>query len=179
MARKRFKKWWKKLIPVPIERSVYAIFSSAIIWLSMMYWQPMTGIVWDFQNIFIKGLFYALFFLGAGITVYAIIVLDLFDYVGLRQIHLHFQPGGYVPLEFKTPSIYKYIRHPMVVGVCTFFWATPKMTIGHFIFAAGMTLYSFIGLQFEERNLISEHGEKYEKYKQTVRAILPLPKTSY
>ena len=106
-------------------------------------------------------------------TVHAIFVLNHFDYVGLRQIYLHFKTNEYIPLEFKTPSLYKYIRHPMVVGVLIFFWATPRMTVGHLLFAAGMTIYSIIGLKFEERDLICQFGEKYKTYKQNVGVILP------
>lgn len=179
MARKKFKQWWTKFIPEPLERSVYVMFASAIIWISMLHWQPMTDLVWDVQNTFIKLVFYATFLLGGLMVVHSIFVLDLFDYVGLRQVHLHFQPGGYVPLEFKTPSIYKFIRHPMTIGALIFFWATPKMTVGHFLFAAGMTIYSLIGLKFEERDLIDQFGEEYKTYKQNVGMVLPFQKRNY
>ena len=128
MARKYFKKWWTKLIPEPIERSIYVLFASAVVWTSMMFWQPMTGIVWEIQNTYFKLIVYALFFAGALMSVHSIFVFDHFDYVGLRQIYLHFKKGKYIPLEFKTPTLYKYIRHPMTIGVLIFFWATPTMT---------------------------------------------------
>ena len=179
MARENFKKWWTKLIPEPIERSTYVLFASAIVWLTMMFWQPMTGLVWEIQNTYLKLMIYAVFFMGALISVHSIFVLDHFDYVGLRQIYLHFKKGQYVPLEFKTPTLYKYIRHPMTIGILIFFWATPTMTVGHILFAAGMTIYAVIGLKFEERDLIKKYGGNYTTYKQQVRMFLPLQKKNY
>jgi methanethiol S-methyltransferase len=173
MARKEFKKWWTKLIPESLERSVYVIFASAIMWIVMLNWQPMTGLIWDIQNIYLKLISYTFFILGGLMVVHSIFVLSHFDYVGLRQINLHFKFKGFVPLEFQTPSVYKYIRHPMTVGILIFFWATPKMTIGHLLFAAGMTIYSIIGLKLEERDLICQFGEVYETYKQNVGMFLP------
>lgn len=178
MARKNFKKWWTKFIPEPLERSTYVLFASAIVWITMMFWQPMTGVVWEIQNTYFKLIFYALFFMGALMTVYSIFVLDHFDYVGLRQIHLHFKKGKYIPLEFKTPTLYKYVRHPMTIGVLIFFWATSKMTVGHFLFAAGMTIYAVIGLKLEERDLIKQYGENYITYQQQAGMFLPLQKRS-
>jgi len=62
----------------------------------------------------------------------------------------------------------------MVTGVLLSFWATPTMTVGHFIFSAGMTIYAIIGLKFEERDLIDNYGDQYFYYKQQVRMFLPL-----
>lgn len=173
MARKGFKKIWTKIVPDPLERSVYVLFASAIVWLTMLKWQPMTLIIWDIQNNFLKTICYLFFLGGASMAVYSIFLLNHFDYIGLRQIHLHFKIGRYQPLKFKTPTIYKYIRHPMTFGMLIFFLATPKMTIGHFLLAAGMTLYSVIGLKLEEMDLIDEFGEKYKGYKQEVGMVLP------
>ncbi|MDB4442215.1 NnrU family protein [bacterium] len=176
MARKNFKKWWIKFIPEPIERSTYVLFAGALVWITMIFWQPMTGVVWEIQNTYLKLMIYAVFFMGALISVHSIFVLDHFDYVGLRQVYLHFKKGEYIPLEFKTPTLYKYIRHPMTIGVLIFFWAAPKMTVGHLLFAAGMTIYSFIGFKFEERDLIDLYGEEYKTYKQKVRMFFPVQK---
>jgi protein-S-isoprenylcysteine O-methyltransferase Ste14 len=176
MAREKFKKWWTKFIPEPIERSLYVLFACALFWLMMMFWQPMTGTVWEIQNIYLKIIFKAVFLMGGLMSAHSIIVLDHFDYVGLRQVYLHFKKGNYIPLEFKTPTLYKYIRHPMTIGALILFWATPSMTAGHFLFAAGMTIYATIGLKLEERDLVKKYGEKYSTYKQQVGMFLPLQK---
>jgi len=173
MAREGFKKVWTKFIPEPLERIVYVLFASAIVWIIMLNWHPMIMTIWDFQNIYLKLICYIFFFGGGLMAVYSIFILDHFDYVGIRQIHLHFKFNRYIPLDFQTPSIYKYIRHPMTFGVLIFFWATPKMTIGHLVFAAGMTVYSIIGLKLEERDLINQFGEEYKKKKKKAGMVLP------
>jgi protein-S-isoprenylcysteine O-methyltransferase Ste14 len=176
MARKNFKILWIRFIPEPIERSTYVLFASAAVWTNFLFWQPMNGVVWEIQNTYLKLAVYGIYITGALISVHSIFALDHFDYVGLRQIFLHFKKGKYIPLEFKTPTLYRYIRHPMTIGVLIFFWATPTMTVGHLLFAAGMTIYAVIGLKLEEHDLIKLYGKNYLDYKQNVRMFIPLNK---
>lgn len=178
MARKTFKKWWTRVIPEPLERSTYVLFASAIVWITMIYWQPMKSVIWEVQNAYLKYGLYALYFMGAAIAMYSIFVLSHLDYVGIRQIHLHFKSGKYIPLNFKTPTLYRYVRHPMTIGVIIFFWATPTMTAGHLLFAAGMTVYAVIGLKLEERDLVEKYGGEYIDYQQKVGMYLPTHKGS-
>ncbi|MBW2508395.1 MAG: isoprenylcysteine carboxylmethyltransferase family protein, partial [Deltaproteobacteria bacterium] len=92
---------------------------------------------------------------------------------GLRQVMLCFQGKPYAPVEFVMPAIYRYVRHPMYLGLLIAFWVTPTMTVGHLVFAGAMTAYTLIGIQFEERALRREHGESYRKYQKQVSMIIP------
>jgi len=56
------------------------------------------------------------------------------------------------------------------------FWATPKMSLGHLVFAIATTAYMLIAIQLEERDLANIHGESYREYQREVSMLIPLPK---
>ncbi len=64
----------------------------------------------------------------------------------------------------------------MYFGFLLAFWATPDRTIGHFMFSVGMTIYTFIGIQFEEALLRHYIGGTYEDYQKEVPMLVPFTK---
>jgi protein-S-isoprenylcysteine O-methyltransferase Ste14 len=91
--------------------------------------------------------------LGWVILFWSTFLINHFDLFGLRQVVLCFQRKDYEPVKFVTPVLYRYVRHPMYVGLFIALWATPTMTVGHLVLAASMTFYTLIGIRFEERSL--------------------------
>lgn len=69
--------------------------------------------------------------------------------------------------------MYRFDRHPIMTGVLIGLWATPTMTLDHLLFAAGSTLYVWVGVFFEERSLRRQWGREYEAYRERVGTIVP------
>jgi len=173
MARQSFKKSLIKIIPNYFERSFYVLFANLAMTAFLVFWQPITIPIWSINSSILKLLIYIIFALGCFILVYSLLIIDHSEFIGLRQIYLHFKKKKYTPIEFKMPTIYKYIRHPMYLGTLIVFWATPEMTLGHLFLAMGMTLYTLIGIKYEEQDLITLYGNEYKQYMQTVGMLFP------
>ncbi|MEA5509934.1 isoprenylcysteine carboxylmethyltransferase family protein [Crocosphaera sp. UHCC 0190] len=173
MARKEFKAWWTKLIPQPIERSTYVLFSSLALLLIFWQWQPLGGVIWNIEQLWGQIILLSLFGLGWLIVLVSTFLINHFDLFGLRQVYLYLQGKNYTHLEFKTPAFYNYVRHPLYVGWLLAFWMTPKMTVTHLLFAIITTLYILIAIQFEEKDLVEIHGETYENYRRKVPMLIP------
>jgi protein-S-isoprenylcysteine O-methyltransferase Ste14 len=101
------------------------------------------------------------------------LMIHHFDLFGTRQVWLYLRGQEYTALPFRTPMLYAQMRHPLYVGWATAFWATPTMTLGHFLFAAGMTGYMLLAVVFEERDLVAHFGNEYEEYRNKVPMFVP------
>lgn len=174
MARPWFKKRWTKVIGRSIERSTFVLLTNLILFLIFWKWQPLTGDVWNVQNETGRLVIWGVFAIGWLIVLVSTFLINHFDLFGLRQVWLRFRNQEYTRLKFTEWSLYKYVRHPILLGFIVAFWATPHMTWGHLLFAAVTTAYMLVAIQLEERDLISEHGDRYREYRKRVSMILPL-----
>jgi protein-S-isoprenylcysteine O-methyltransferase Ste14 len=172
MARPAFKRWWTRVVPEPIERSTYVLFSGLALALLFWQWRPMGGVVWDIQQPVGRAVVHAVFASGWLIVVLTTFLINHFDLFGLRQVYFYFLGRPYMPLPFKTPGPYRWVRHPLYVGWLVAFWAMPTMTAAHLVFAVMMTLYILVAIVFEERDLVAAHPE-YAEYRRRVPMLLP------
>jgi protein-S-isoprenylcysteine O-methyltransferase Ste14 len=178
MARPAFKRWWTKFVPPPVERSTYVLQSSLLLGLLFWKWRPIPAVVWDVGHPAGRWLLQAVFWAGWTVVLASTFLIDHFDLFGLRQVHLHASGREYTPPAFRTPGLYRYVRHPLMSGFLLAFWATPTMTAGHLLFAAATTGYILIALQLEERDLAGYHGDRYRAYRKQVGMLFPLPRGS-
>ena len=178
MARPGFKRWWTSFIPKPIERSTYVLLSSLALLLLFWQWRPITDIVWSVDNEIGRYSLWALFALGWGIVLLSTFLINHFDLFGLRQVYMYHQNQEYTDLGFRTPFLYRFVRHPIMLGFIIAFWATPFMTYGHLLFAVVTTIYILVAIQLEERDIVSAHGTAYEDYRKEVSMLIPIPRKS-
>lgn len=172
MARPGFKAVLTRWLPQSWERSTYVLATAAVLILLVWYWQPITSSLWRVDNEAARLAITILFYVGWTITFLATFMINHFHLFGLQQTLRSSDPEASAK-NFVTPYFYKLVRHPIQTGVFIAMLATPDMTVGRALLAAGMILYIFIGLHFEERDLIAEFGDVYRNYKQRVPALIP------
>ncbi|MEM1320963.1 MAG: methanethiol S-methyltransferase [Bacteroidota bacterium] len=179
MARASFKRWLEQFIPAAIERSTYVLASALALATLMWFWQPMGGVVWSVEATWAVGLLYGLFGLGWAILFTATFLIDHFELFGLKQVYFYLIDKDIPAQSFKTPFLYKIVRHPIYLGFLLGMWATPQMSITHLILAAGMTVYILLGTWLEEKDLIGTFGNTYRHYRSKVPMLIPIPGKSY
>ena len=64
MARPSFKNWWTQLVPKPVERSTYLLFTNLCLGALFYFWQPIGGTLWHVTNTTGVAILYALFASG-------------------------------------------------------------------------------------------------------------------
>jgi protein-S-isoprenylcysteine O-methyltransferase Ste14 len=175
MARPAFKTWWTKIVPEPIERSIFVLAASLLLLLTYWQWRPMPTLIWELTNPTIANTLYVISFLGWAIVLYSSFLINHFDLFGLRQVFLHFQDKEYAHNKFRTPGLYRFVRNPLMLGLIIAFWSTPAMSQGHLLFAGLTTAYIIIGIHFEERDIVSFLGGEYTQYQQATPMLVPRP----
>lgn len=175
MARRAFKRWWTQYVPEPIERSTYVMISNLLMILMFVCWRPMPSIVWHVERQAVRCVIWAVALSGWLLVPAASLLINHFDLFGTRQVWLHLKGKRYTQPPFRTPWLYRLVRHPLYVGWLIAFWATPTMTLGHLLFAAVQTAYILIAIRFEERDLRELHGEAYEAWRWKTGMLLPRP----
>jgi len=175
MARQGFKKWWTQFVPKSVERNTYVLLASLALILVYWQWRPISGTVWHVENQTLATLLLGVGLAGWLVVLAATMMIDHFSLFGLSQAIALLTEKMPAETSFRTPGLYRYVRHPIYFGFIVAFWATPRMTAGHLLFAAVTTAYIFVGISLEERDLRRMHGASYEHYRKAVSMIVPLP----
>ncbi|MGY2135983.1 methanethiol S-methyltransferase [Pseudomonas reactans] len=176
MARKSFKSRLAALIPTAAERSTYVLLSSLVLGVMFWLWHPINFPVWRLETLWASDLITGLFWMGWAIVLLATLLISHFELFGLKQAIDRWRDTAQHAPVFRTPLLYKLVRHPLYLGFLIAFWATPDMTVGHLLFSMGLTVYLFIGAYFEEKDLVVLFGDRYRQYQGETSMILPVPK---
>jgi len=173
MARAGFKRVWTRVVPAVVERSTFVLFASLVLIALYCFWQPITTPVWTYTDPVATMAFTAVFWLGWSVLLISTFLINHFELFGLRQVFAKLRGQSAPKAAFRTPGLYRYVRHPIYLGFVLAFWATPVMTAGHLLFAVATTGYILLGIWFEERDLIAHFGDQYRVYRAQVGMLLP------
>jgi len=178
MARKQFKQWWTQFVPAPVERSTYVLLSSLALVLLFWQWRPMPALVWQIADPQIAMAVTGLSFAGWLIVLTSTFLINHFELFGLHQVANNLAGRPMPAPRFRTPLYYRFVRHPIYLGFIIAFWAAPRMTVGHLLFAAVTTAYIVVGILLEERDLVDLFGDEYRRYRDRVSMLVPWRKSA-
>ena len=173
MARQGFKRAWTRMVPEHLERSTYVLAASAALIVMFLLWRPIPDVVWDVRGTALELPLWVLFAAGWLIVLLSTFLINHFELFGLQQAWFHMREREAQPHQLRQPFFYRWVAHPLYAGFFLAFWATPKMTLGHLLFAAGMSVYILIAIRYEERDLKGLFGKDYEEYRSGVGMLTP------
>lgn len=174
MARQGFKRIWRILVPPQLERSTYVMFSGFMLLVIAALWTPTMPPLYDLRGSSWQIPIHGLAILGLLIVAYTALTQRNADLLGFQTLR-HILNGTQAPMVvgFNTHGLYRYVRHPLYLGLLIHFWATPAMTHDHLLFAEIMTAYIMVGAAFEEHDLLKVHGAAYKSYQAQVPMFFP------
>lgn len=175
MARPAFKRAWTRIIPAEIERSTFVLAATFALALIVWQWRPLPQLVWSVDDPIASGIIFAISWSGWAILLISTFLISHFHLFGLSQgwaRALKLNPET-VDQKLVTPLFYRWIRHPLYTGFIIAFWAAPQMSLGHLFFAIATTGYIFVGIWFEERDLVTHFGDRYRIYRKNVGMVFP------
>lgn len=172
MARQGFKRAWTRIVPKQVERSVYVLAASLALIVLFAFWHPIEGTVWLATGA-LATVLWVVFAIGWALVLLSTFLINHFELFGLQQAWFHASGREAAAPQFRQPLFYKLVRHPLYSGFLIAFWATPHMTYGHLLLAAGMSVYILIAIRHEERDLVALFGRDYEEYRNRVGMLTP------
>jgi protein-S-isoprenylcysteine O-methyltransferase Ste14 len=150
--------------------------ASLAVWVLCLGWQPLPQRIWSTDGI-AGAILDAGFWLGFALVYAATLLLNHFYLLGLSQAYRGYvtRLPGATSDRLQVNGPYRLVRHPLMTGLLICFWCASTFTIGHLLWAAGLTGYILLGTFLEERDLIARFGAAYRTYAARVPAFFPSP----
>jgi protein-S-isoprenylcysteine O-methyltransferase Ste14 len=165
MARAGWKHRLAALLPMRLERSLYAAVSGLILVGLAVGWQPLPGEpIWHGPA--------CLIIIPLGAAAGLILINLRFDHLGLFGMRQVWEPAPLAE-QLLVLGPYRYVRHPLMACLLVVLWAQPVMTATLAVLSGGLSAYILVGLVFEERELLRQFGPAYSTYRQQVPAVVP------
>lgn len=174
MARQGFKSWVKQWISSAAVRSLYILMSSVAVALICWLWRPMPYELYDLRSTIWGNTLTVLYFAGWAVGLFSTFLIDHFDLFGLKQAWYNWSGRTDFRYRFRTPLLYRIVRHPIYFGWLMIHWFTPHMTVGHLLFASLITVYIYVAIYYEERDLLNQFGKTYSQYQESTPKLIPL-----
>lgn len=172
MVRRSLRARMAKRIPGHYHGAVFTLASSTVLVLVVVFWQSSDLLLielhpplrWLARVLFIAAA------AGIGWGVWALKGFDPFG-VGAIRAKLTGQPVRTHAFTIKGP--YLWVRHPLYFFVLVMIWACPHVTADRLLFNLLWSGWIYVGAVFEEKDLLSEFGDKYYKYQRQVPMLIP------
>jgi methanethiol S-methyltransferase len=120
---------------------------------------------WVYLTLFIQGL--ALVGIAAGVMQ-----AGAMAFLGIRQVFG--PPAGEQGVEtLMTGGLFRWVRHPLYTFTFLLIWLMPAMSWNLLALNLGLSAYMLVGTIFEERKLVEDFGEAYERYRKNTPRIIP------
>jgi len=173
MARSGFKAAWTRIVPAPVERSVYVLSASLALIIMFLCWRPIDMIIWNVSSPLLASFIWVLFWTGWLTVLLSTFLINHFELFGLQQAWLNLRGRKAAAPELRQPFFYRWVAHPLYSGFFLALWAAPQMTFGHLLLAGGLSVYILIAIRYEERDLNQLFGAKYREYRAGVGMLTP------
>jgi protein-S-isoprenylcysteine O-methyltransferase Ste14 len=173
MARPSFKRVWTRIVPTDMERSTFVLFASLALAMVCWQWRALPQPIWSIEDPIAAKALLVVSWAGWGVVLLSTFLISHFHLFGLSQGFARLLGRKLPEPAFATPFLYKWLRHPIYAGFILAFWAAPHMSLGHLFFAVATTGYIFVGIWFEERDLIAYFGDRYLQYRTSVGMLIP------
>jgi protein-S-isoprenylcysteine O-methyltransferase Ste14 len=129
---------------------------------------PLPQEVWNVGSGLLRDVMWMLFAAGFVILFLGAWSYGIRDLLGIEQMRAWVLGRAAPQPRLKTGRLYRWLRHPMYVGVLMGVWMTPRMSVGHLLLAFGLTGYVLIAMRYEERDLARAFGTRYRRWRQAI-----------
>ena len=169
LARSGAKRWVERHLPAGLERATYVWVASILFALTCAWWQVLPGDLYRTDGL-ARALGFAAQAGGIVLVVRGGRVFDLLELTGIRQT---VSPRGSArddsSPELRIRGPYRSVRHPLYAGLLLVMLGTPDMTYSRLSFALLSTAYIVAAIPWEERDMASRFGDRYDRYRAEVR----------